>query len=207
VRFRFEGETEDVPVAIEEHIVRSDRIEQVGNGIAMGRFDPARFTAQDRAQIRAELGLEPHHVAIGMVGRLVAEKGYLEAFAAAKQLATRVPDARFLFIGGLEDKPDAIGANALVEHGIAGTAQMLGHRKDVERLYAAMDIFMLPSHREGFPRSVMEAAAMAKHDGVRIAVCPAERPQRKGVVEKSIQYAAQSWWALGAGVHAGAGAG
>jgi glycosyltransferase involved in cell wall biosynthesis len=158
--YNFSQNPEDVPVAIEEHIVRADRLEQVGNGIAMTRFDPAQFSAEDRRRIRAELGLEPHHVVIGMVGRLVAEKGYLEAFAAARMLATRVPDARFLFIGGLEDKPDAISANALVEHGIADSAQLLGHRRDVERLYAAMDIFMLPSHREGFPRSVMEAAAM-----------------------------------------------
>jgi transposase len=39
-----------------------------------------------------------------------------------------------------------------------------------------------------------QAAAMAKHYGVRIAVCPANRPQRKGVVEKAIQYLTQSWW-------------
>jgi len=35
-----------------------------------------------------------------------------------------------------------------------------GRRMDVERLYTGMDLFVLPSHREGFPRSVMEASAM-----------------------------------------------
>jgi hypothetical protein len=39
-----------------------------------------------------------------------------------------------------------------------------------------------------------EAAAMAKHYGVNVAVCPANRPQRKGVVEKAIDYLTQSWW-------------
>jgi transposase len=39
-----------------------------------------------------------------------------------------------------------------------------------------------------------EAAAAAKHYGVTVAVCPANRPQRKGVVEKAIQYVTQSWW-------------
>jgi transposase len=39
-----------------------------------------------------------------------------------------------------------------------------------------------------------EAAAMAKHYGVQITVCPPNRPQRKGVVEKAIQYLTQSWW-------------
>jgi transposase len=46
----------------------------------------------------------------------------------------------------------------------------------------------------GSDRLTSEAAAMAKHYGVQIAVCPANRPQRKGVVEKAIQYLTQSWW-------------
>ena len=46
----------------------------------------------------------------------------------------------------------------------------------------------------GTDRLRPEAAAMAKHYGVQVAVCPAKRPQRKGVVEKAIQYVTQSWW-------------
>jgi transposase len=46
----------------------------------------------------------------------------------------------------------------------------------------------------GTDRLRPQAAAMAKHHGVRITVCPANRPQRKGVVEKAIQYVTQSWW-------------
>ena len=46
----------------------------------------------------------------------------------------------------------------------------------------------------GTDRLRPEAAALAKHYGVTVAVCPALRPQRKGVVEKAIQYVTQSWW-------------
>ena len=46
----------------------------------------------------------------------------------------------------------------------------------------------------GSDRLRSEAAAMAKHYGVTVTVCPANRPQRKGVVEKAIQYVTQSWW-------------
>ena len=46
----------------------------------------------------------------------------------------------------------------------------------------------------GSDRLRPEAAAMAKHYGTQITVCPANRPQRKGVVEKAIQYVTQSWW-------------
>ena len=156
----FSQNPEDVPVAIAERIARADRLEQVGNGIRLARFDPARFPAGERRRIRAELGLGDDDVVIGMVGRLVAEKGYLEALEAARRVARRCPRARFVFAGGAEAKPDAIPLDAAARHGVADVAQLLGHREDVERLYAAMDVFMLPSHREGFPRAVMEAAAM-----------------------------------------------
>jgi transposase len=46
----------------------------------------------------------------------------------------------------------------------------------------------------GSDRLRPEAAALAKHYGVQVAVCPRSRPQRKGVVEKAIDYATQSWW-------------
>ena len=156
----FSQNPEDIPVAIAERISAPDRLEQIGNGISMRRFDPARVSADDRRRVRAELGFGDGELVVGMVARLVAEKGYEEAFRAARLVKDRVPEARFVFVGGFEDKPDAIAPDALARHGIADVAQFLGHRRDVEQLYAAMDVFMLPSHREGFPRAVMEAAAM-----------------------------------------------
>lgn len=158
----FSQNPEDIPVAIDEHISRADRLEQIGNGISMTRFDPARISADERREVRTELGIADDELLVGMVGRLVAEKGYLDAFEAVRLVNQRVPKARFVFVGAFEDKPDAIDAKALADHGIADVAQFLGHRSDVDRIYAALDVFMLPSHREGFPRSVMEAAAMAK---------------------------------------------
>jgi glycosyltransferase involved in cell wall biosynthesis len=159
-QLNFSQNPEDIPVAIEERISRPERLSQIGNGIPLARFDPAHYTAAERRAIRAELGLGDEHIVIGMVGRLVAEKGYREAFEAAKRVRERVPNARFLFVGRFEPKADAIQKDELEKAGIADVAQFLGHRDDVPRLYAAMDIFILPSHREGFPRSVMEAAAM-----------------------------------------------
>jgi glycosyltransferase involved in cell wall biosynthesis len=160
-QLNFSQNPEDIPVAIEERISRPERLSQIGNGIPLDRFDPSRFSSEERRAIRSELGLSKDHVVIGMVGRLVAEKGYREAFEAARLVRERVPNVRFLFVGRFEPKADAIQKEELDKHGIADIAQFLGHRDDVPRLYAAMDLFILPSHREGFPRSVMEAAAMA----------------------------------------------
>ena len=160
--FNFSQNPEDIPVAIAEKISKPERLLQIGNGVAMGRFDPARFGEAERRTVRRELGVGEGELLVGMVGRLVEEKGYREALEATRIVSERVPEARFVFVGNFEDKPDAIKPDALEQHGIAHVAQFLGHRDDVDRLYAAMEVCMLPSHREGMPRSIMEAAAMGK---------------------------------------------
>jgi glycosyltransferase involved in cell wall biosynthesis len=156
----FSQNPEDIPVAIAERIARPERLEQIGNGIDLTRFDPARITPERRRRLRAELGWGDGELVVGMVARLVEEKGYREAFVAAREVAARVPRARFVFIGGFEPKPDAIKPDALATYGLERVAKLAGHRDDVDQLYGAMDVFMLPSHREGMPRGLMEAAAM-----------------------------------------------
>lgn len=137
------------------------RLVDLGNGIDLDRFDPARVPASDAARSRAEMGAsDDGDVVVGLVGRLVQEKGYPEVFAAARSVRARYPGVRFAVAG--PDDPDK--ADALTpEHRAAGDAagvRFLGARGDVERLYAGMDVYVLASHREGFPRSAMEAAAM-----------------------------------------------
>ena len=91
-----------------------------------------------------------------MVGRLVAEKGLLELFEAARALDDRYV---VVVIGPDDpDKPDALD-RATVAAAEADGVRFLGMRDDVDRLYGAMDLFVLPSWREGFPRAAMEAAA------------------------------------------------
>jgi glycosyltransferase involved in cell wall biosynthesis len=65
-----------------------------------------------------------------------------------------------VFIVGPKDheKADAVSEELLARAEATGV-RFLGMRKDVERIYQGLDIFVLPSHREGFPRAAMEAAA------------------------------------------------
>ncbi|MGH7171582.1 MAG: glycosyltransferase family 4 protein [Gemmataceae bacterium] len=152
---------EDIPVAIQERICRADRIQLLGNGIDLEAFDPARQPPEKRLATRARLGLTREHKVVGMVARFVAEKGWHEMLEAAQIIKQQCPAARFLFIGPMEPfKKDALQPALIEEMGLADAAQLLGYRADMPDLYAIMDVLALPSHREGFPRAPMEAAAL-----------------------------------------------
>ena len=134
------------------------KLSLLGNGVDLTRFSTANHD-QLRASVRTELGLEPHQVVVAAVGRLVLEKGYAELFEAWSQVVAKQPDAVLVVVGPDDpDKPDAIDRR-LVARAEADGVRFLGMRDDVERLYHGMDIYVLASHREGYPRSAMEAAA------------------------------------------------
>lgn len=148
---------EDLELARRLHIVRRSRSRLLGNGIDLARFDPAGVDPAARSRLRDELGATDHQVVVGTVGRLVAEKGFPELFEAVEQLGDEYVVA---IVGPVDpDKPDALPAD-MIERAERAGVRFLGMRKDMEDLYSAMDLFILPSHREGFPRAAMEAAAM-----------------------------------------------
>lgn len=137
--------------------IPSRKIHLLGNGVDLARFGPA--DPATRAEVRAELGVDDDTVVCGVVGRLVWEKGYREVFAAASALRRRTPEVAVVVAGPADpEKADGVDAAALAAAEADGV-RLLGMRADVERLYAAMDLYVLASHREGFPRSAMEAAA------------------------------------------------
>jgi glycosyltransferase involved in cell wall biosynthesis len=141
--------------------VPGDRLTVIGNGIELDRFDPATIDPDDRAAARRDLGASSDHdVVVGLVGRQVREKGYPEVFQAAASLRDRHPELRVAVIG--PEEPDKADALTEADRRVAADAgvRFLGARDDVPRLYAAMDVFVLASHREGFPLSPMEASAM-----------------------------------------------
>jgi glycosyltransferase involved in cell wall biosynthesis len=153
--------SEDILTASAEGICPPAKIKYLGNGIDVTRFDRARFDDGVLAHKRLELGLPPDAPVVGFVGRLVAEKGLLELVQAAQTIRGRLPEVRFLFIGPLDhEKPDAFKPEMAREYGVADACIFTGMRQDMPELYALMDVFVLPSHREGFPRSLMEASAM-----------------------------------------------
>ena len=130
----------------------------LSNGVDVERFTPERSGSEAARKLRAELGIGEDELVVGTVGRMVREKGFLELFRAARIVRERVPLARFLVIGaGDEAKADSV-APAEID-AAAEDVVFAGWRDDVAELMAVMDVFTLPSWREGMPRSAIEAAA------------------------------------------------
>lgn len=149
--------SEDLPV-LRGLRVPARKVEVLGNGIDLARFTPP--SEAQRTEVRRELGLDPGTVAVGVVGRLVWEKGLREVIEMATSLRRTHPSARVLVAGPVDaEKADGLTADDLGAVSATSGIEFLGARRDIERFYAALDLYVLASYREGFPRSAMEAAA------------------------------------------------
>jgi len=149
---------EDLEVLRRLHVPAA-KLVLLGNGVDLARFGPAGDPAAV-ARARASLGLPLDKVVVGMVTRLVWHKGLKELFSAAAALRDRRPDIVFCVVGPDDpDKGEALSADDIAAARSLGNVTFAGLRHDVEDLYCAFDIYALPSYREGFPRSAMEAAA------------------------------------------------
>lgn len=134
------------------HIIANGNI----NGVDLQRFVPGR----GRAEKRAELGYGDGDVVFTFVGRLVADKGIPELVDCFVRLHREHPEAKLLLIGREEPEVDPLPEETrrrIREHEAIHCA---GAQADVVPWYAASDIYVLPSHREGFCNSLLEASAM-----------------------------------------------
>ncbi len=128
--------------------------------------------------LRAELGLQKDHMVVGMVGRLVHQKGHRYLVRAAEGIVKKFPGVRFVLVG---DGPLRREIESFIaEKGLQDHFLLLGIRHDVHRILREFDIFCLPSLFEGLPNVILEAMAsglpvVATHvDGTKEAVVPSD---------------------------------
>src|SRR5688572_10474706 len=106
-------------------------------------------------QVRAELGIGPDQLVVGMVSVLRHGKGHRVAARAMERVRMRVPEARLVVLGDGPARADVETALAPLRDG----AVMAGHRDDVMDVLDAVDVFLLPSEHEAFPTALLEAMA------------------------------------------------
>lgn len=130
------------------------------NGVdAERRFDPQRVIPAQRAETRKALGIPQNSVVLGYVGRIVKDKGLVVLAEAWTALRERFPDLHLTLVGPLESQ-DPIPRAVLSRLQADGRVRFTGWVWDPVPYYAAMDIVVLPTYREGFPVTPLEASAM-----------------------------------------------
>jgi len=162
----FTQSLEDYNFAIKAGIVGKKGIWHISNGIDLSRFDPELVT--DTAnQNRKGFCLSPDAPVISFIGRMVEEKGILDLMEAFCIVNQEIPEATLLLIGDtLESDRDQLVkqkiSRIISENQLADKVFFCGFRDDIPELLSISNIFVLPSYREGMPRSIIEAMAMGK---------------------------------------------
>lgn len=95
-----------------------------------------------------------------MVARLLKQKGVREFCEAAQAVKARSPHSRFWLAGPPEDGEDCVPADVIASYGTC--VDFLGQRTDIAELLAQCHVFVLPSHGEGLPRTVLEAMSVGR---------------------------------------------
>ncbi len=144
---------DDLELFLKSHLVAPSRSRLIpGSGVDLGHFSP-----------RPETERKDRPFTFLLVGRLLWDKGIREYVEAARVLKAKASAVRFQLLGEAgADNPRAIPMSEIRKWTGNGWVEYLGEAEDVRPHLAAADCIVLPSYREGVPRSLLEGGAMAK---------------------------------------------
>ena len=97
-----------------------------------------------------------------MLARLVADKGVIEYCEAAKEVRNKYPDAVFQLAGSFDSDPSGLTYDQIKPYIVSEDIKYLGHIKDVRKVINNCRYYVLPSYREGTPRSILEAMSIGR---------------------------------------------
>ena len=141
---------EDRQLFVARRIVRADQARVLpGSGVDLERFAPA--------------SPPPDPLTFLLIARLLRDKGVVEFADAARSLRAELPNARFQLLGPIDEGNRTAISRAELDSWVRdGVIEHLGTTDDVRPSIAAASAVVLPSYREGLPRSLLEAGAMAR---------------------------------------------
>jgi glycosyltransferase involved in cell wall biosynthesis len=130
------------------------------NGVdAISRFNPDLVSARLAHAVRAKHGIPTDAALVGFVGRLTRDKGIVELLEAWRTVRSINPTAHLLVVGAEDSAcPDTV--NAIAGLRSDPRVHLHGSDRDTPPIYAALDLLVLPTYREGFPNVLLEAGAM-----------------------------------------------
>ena len=126
----------------------------IPNGFDTDRFRPDRQAA---LEVRAELGLPADATLIGLVARYDPLKDHATFVRAAGLLHKSIPQVHFLMCGDKVNGDNAALVEQISSLGLIGSCHLLGPRRDMARIFAALDVATSSSISEAFPLAVGEA--------------------------------------------------
>ena len=140
---------EDRDLFVEHGIVSAAQAAVVaGSGVDLSHFQPVERSGDE------------HSPVFLFIGRLLTDKGAVE-FAEAASIVRKSRESSFRMLGALDNHPKAAPRDVMHAHAADCTVELLGPAEDVRPYIAEADCIVLPSYREGLPRVLLEAAAMA----------------------------------------------
>ena len=151
-------------VLIAEGLCPPEKIKVLEHGSIDGveadrTFNPARVSTESAQLVRARYQIPQGALVIGFVGRIVRDKGLIELTQSWRALREECPSLHLLVAGPFESQ-DPIPADVDATLRSDPRIHLAGMVHDMASIYRALDLLVLPTYREGFGTSLLEAAAM-----------------------------------------------
>jgi glycosyltransferase involved in cell wall biosynthesis len=128
------------------------------NGVEVSRFEPTPEKTALAAALRDTLGIKTHQPVIGFAGRLTRDKGIPELLTAFELIRHKMPESVLLLVGDYESG-DPVPAEIRQRIESDPAICQVAFTSQIELYYHLMTVFVLPTYREGFPNTVLEAQA------------------------------------------------